>query len=642
MNRLWFYCIIVLGFIFPLQIVAAADWSQDGGNAQRTGYTSEEPVEPWSFQWSFNGADSSGGTGNHFYNAPSEARTIVGRGNLFIPAGSKGIYAISLASGSQVWTYNPLGVKFNAAPVLDSIGFVYVGGSNGFIYKLNAATGQLSASYNASSPVNKALLLVDTKLFAVSDDGKLHSINTTTMTANWIYIAGSTVATLPSYSATANVVIYATDDLYVHAVNGTDGSRKWRVKPTPNNPGDPTITSSLTASGSPYGTQFERGFPVIAEKSGIVLLRMQLPHQALYEGPNSGRFGITNAENKTWLAQNTQYKNLFALNLNTGAEQFVAGVGYGSTEDFNTGSSQAYGVMGTQPVVKDLGDGKEVAYIPFRSGQTTPTVDYRWSGHMGEMVLDNTTVSGLSAGDLRFIKMNNYSNAGGNSPTHIIDEQTPLMVAGNSLLYAHWAASTSVKITDRSSSLGLTYTNPINTSFHPPIYRAIKTVSCKDVNTRWSGSCSSLNFVTDGGRGLGGPGWWEYWNVADPPGWRADLSLNDSGGNTGAGTSYSSGFLPRYTYVSSGYIIVEGNGGDIMVLKHSGTVGTNPTSIPTVLAQPLVGDGNNDGHVNGADYVIWLTHYSQHLTGGASIGDYNKSGVVDGADYILWLSHYGT
>jgi hypothetical protein len=56
------------------------------------------------------------------------------------------------------------------------------------------------------------------------------------------------------------------------------------------------------------------------------------------------------------------------------------------------------------------------------------------------------------------------------------------------------------------------------------------------------------------GRNWDGPGWWVYWNVLDPP-------TPDSG-------AYSDGMRPRYTYVSTGLVIVEGNGGELMVFSH--------------------------------------------------------------------------
>lgn len=57
---------------------------------------------------------------------------------------------------------------------------------------------------------------------------------------------------------------------------------------------------------------------------------------------------------------------------------------------------------------------------------------------------------------------------------------------------------------------------------------------------------------------------------------------------------------------------------------------------------PVPADGNNDGEVDGLDYVIWLTHYNQTVTDGAVSGDYSTppDGKVDGIDYVMWLINY--
>ncbi len=525
---------------------ASDGWLQDAGNAQRSGYTFEEPVTPWTFLWSWNGPDASGGTSKHVYDAPREARTIAADNKVFVPAGSHGLYALDLSSGAQLWQLES--AAFNAAPAYSG-GYVYAGGADGKLYKLNATNGQIVEQYSAGSPINKAILVVSNSVYAVSDDGRLHKVNETDMTANWVYVSGSTIATPPSYSASRDAIIYATDDLYVHAVNNADGKRKWRVKPSPNTPGG---TARETVAGSYLGNQFDLAWPVVADQTGIVLLRMQLPHQAHFEGLNGGKWSTSNEENRVWLEQNPQWQNLFALNLDTGAKAFTPIVGYGSTEDFSNGEAQ--GVMGTQPVVKTLPDGKEVAYIQFRNGQHDS--DFRWSGHMGEMVLDDKTITGLSAGDLRFVKT--YGSEA------IIDEQDPITVAGNTLFHSHWASVYGQVITDRSAGLGLSKVSPIATTSLPPIVRAMKACGTMDAKTHWaSESCSGLSYVTDGGRYVDGPGWWGYWNVADPPGWRV-------GSGNAVGTSYSAGFLPRYTYVTRGKIVVEGNGGELMIFSHSG------------------------------------------------------------------------
>ncbi|KKU63605.1 MAG: hypothetical protein UX87_C0020G0002 [Candidatus Amesbacteria bacterium GW2011_GWA1_47_16] len=65
----------------------------------------------------------------------------------------------------------------------------------------------------------------------------------------------------------------------------------------------------------------------------------------------------------------------------------------------------------------------------------------------------------------------------------------------------------------------------------------------------------------------------------------------------------------------------------------------SPTKTPTLpVSKP--GDANGDGQVNGLDYLIWLAHYGQNVSGPTN-GDFNNSGKADGADYLVWLSNYG-
>lgn len=53
------------------------------------------------------------------------------------------------------------------------------------------------------------------------------------------------------------------------------------------------------------------------------------------------------------------------------------------------------------------------------------------------------------------------------------------------------------------------------------------------------------------------------------------------------------------------------------------------------------GDGNNDGQVDGQDFIIWLTHFDQSIFG-TSNGDYDESGKVEIGDYVVWINTYNT
>lgn len=506
---------------------SSSEWAQDAHDAQRSGYSPVEPLESWNLLWTWNGPDANGGTGNHLYNAPREARTVTGGAYIYVPAGSNGLYALRKTDGSVAWRLTL--TSFNATPAYDlASGFLYAGGANGSFYKISTATGAVSATYAAGGPLNKSVLLADGFAYVITDSGVLHKVNTSTMAAAWTYAAGSGVATSSAYSALRNIIVFASDDLYVHAVNASNGTRLWRVKPTTHDPSD-TFT-------------FEGYWPVIAEQHGLVFVRMNLGMAALWSGPGAGHmYPNTNADTRAYLEANPQWQNLFALRLADGSKAFTPAVGYGGVE--NRANAVTFLEAGPVPVVKTYPDGSEVVYEFFRSGQGNPP-DGRWDSHMGEMVLDNTTIPGLVAGDLRFIRWPN-------SYTNITDEQTPLTMAGNTLFNAHWGASESTRILDRSTARGLSYADPITSQAHPVLIRRMQTCSSFNATTHWT-TCG-LTLFQDG-RYWSGPGWWQYWNVVDP--------------NPTPNLTSSSGILPRYTYVSGGLIIAEGNGGELFVFSH--------------------------------------------------------------------------
>jgi len=64
------------------------------------------------------------------------------------------------------------------------------------------------------------------------------------------------------------------------------------------------------------------------------------------------------------------------------------------------------------------------------------------------------------------------------------------------------------------------------------------------------------------------------------------------------------------------------------------------SSLPLQTTPPsLSGDANGDGKVDGIDYVVWLSHYNQQVSG-VQNGDFNSDNKVDGIDYVIWLQNY--
>jgi len=65
----------------------------------------------------------------------------------------------------------------------------------------------------------------------------------------------------------------------------------------------------------------------------------------------------------------------------------------------------------------------------------------------------------------------------------------------------------------------------------------------------------------------------------------------------------------------------------------------NGYATPTPTTTSVPGDGNNDGIVNGQDFVIWLSHYGQIISSPEN-GNFNNDNVVNIQDYIIWLNNF--
>ena len=66
----------------------------------------------------------------------------------------------------------------------------------------------------------------------------------------------------------------------------------------------------------------------------------------------------------------------------------------------------------------------------------------------------------------------------------------------------------------------------------------------------------------------------------------------------------------------------------------------SPLATSLGLAPAVMGDGNSDGCVNGADYTIWADNFAAPAPTGPGEGDYNGDGAVTGADYTIWADNF--
>ncbi len=419
----------------PILSAIRSEWSQHAHNPQRTGYTNQVVPPPWRLRWIWNGVDSAGGVAKvtSTGSLPRNVQPVTGGGRVYVASGVDGVYALSELNGRTLWQRSGLGDVRSTVAYDHSTQSVYALASNGVLYRLDARTGRVQASYasNRSSALPLPPAIFGSRVW-FSMGSSVFCVHKSTLRLIWRYDAGSAVATPPSYSVSRNCVIVGCQDRSVHAVDGSNGTRRWRSTPIPpvHPPSEPV--------------EYTYGWPVIAENAGVVLIKARLGWERLW-----ANWPQTNAQLRQFLTQNPEHQALFALRLDDGVVPYIALVGHGGYGD------QDYLPMGPQPVVKRFPNGKEVVYTVVRA---THAYDSRWDSHFGEMMLDDSTVPGLQGGDIRFIRYD-YP-PGSSNPFLLTDEQPNVSMAGDYLFGGHWEAGLALRILDRSNARG-SFTNPI-------------------------------------------------------------------------------------------------------------------------------------------------------------------------------------
>ncbi|MGQ9682076.1 MAG: outer membrane protein assembly factor BamB family protein [Anaerolineae bacterium] len=416
-------------------VQGAGEWTQHAFSAQRTSYNPQSVPPPWRWRWSWNGPDSAGAVRKVTSNGtlPRNVQPVTGGGRVYVAAGADGVYALRESDGALLWQATGLGRIMSTVAYDRATQAVFAVSAAGQLHKLRADTGVVLSTFatgSASSLPLPPAVLSDRVLFSMGRH--VYAVDKQTMGVLWAYDAGAAVETPPAYSASRDVVIVGSEDLFVHAIQNSSGTRRWRIKPCLHQPGDPS-----SSSANDYAS-YRNGWPVVADAAGVVLIKAWLDWETLWTV-----WPQTNNAMRSLLSANPLEQSLFVMNLDDGTVPYVANVGHGGFGD------GGYMPMGTQPVVKRLPNGKDVVYTIVRAKHAH---DARWDSHFGEMVLDNSTVGGLQGGDVRFIAYD--WPPGATDPFLLTDEQPNVSMAGDHLFGGHWEAGLALRILDRSEGRG--------------------------------------------------------------------------------------------------------------------------------------------------------------------------------------------
>jgi len=540
MKRIY-YLTIIIGCILNLRAevvnfslqkqgstqTVTTEWVQHAHDAQRTGYTTEVVNTPWKFSWLRSDVDVRSG----YMVTP-----VTGDGKVYIAAADNNLYALNINTGQNVWSVAPGGSLYST-PVYDpETKSVYICASNpNKLYRLNSSNGATINSFTASGALETSPLIVGNRIYITAYGGILYALNKITLSQNWMYQATSTwpltYVTMPSYSATRDIVIFCTDqDLFTHAVRASDGTLLWKSKPTAND------YRVYTENNAQQAIEVRHSWPVVADNEGIVFVRTthgysaMVWHPGVPGGPNGG-WPETNAEIRQIFINYPRERCVFALDLDDGKEAFIPLITNGAYGDGSL-------TQGSMPCIRTLPNGKQVAYAQYHNRQYCAAIGASWCDQVedatiGEFVLDNNTVSGCQAGDGRFVNWPTSQGLQG-------DEIGPITGSGDMIFFAHWDwPLEGVIITDRSDSVGLQATNPIKTQATPWVVTENNSgCSCSPGGS--SHYCSNGTCAENGGR-------------SGPPG----FFVGDSGWH-----------IYPYVIVSSSHVIVKSISATIFVMEN--------------------------------------------------------------------------
>ncbi len=156
--------------------------------------------------------------GQYFESAPA-----VVNGVLYIGSDDGNVYALSAATGAQLWNYTT-GNPVDSSPAVVN-GIVYVGSLDENVYALNAGTGVQLWSYRTGYLVESSPAVVNGIVYIGSDDGSFYALNAATGAKLWSFDTGEALAgsVEPSPALANGAVYFGSWDGNVYALNAGTG-----------------------------------------------------------------------------------------------------------------------------------------------------------------------------------------------------------------------------------------------------------------------------------------------------------------------------------------------------------------------------------------------------------------------------------
>ncbi len=319
------------------------DWPQLQHDPQRTGYSNQSIRNSGSFQikWTWHPPD-------RYTEISDMAQPVISSGTVIINDATGIVYALDENTGTEKWHFATGAPIYASAAIYNNT--VYVGSQNGKIYalKLSDGTSSWNNPYQTNGGIVSSPLIFNNTLIITSKDGSVYSLNPSTGAKNWSTNLQAPILTSPSASTSKNYIFVGAENLKAYALNASTGAIVWQKQL--------------------IGDSFRYSWPVVADAQSIVFFRTEpgKPFHTMLGNPSqileNGRcinfnFGECNPNNTNtncsslncdgksiqstpadyqseqtriinYLQQNTNEQTFFALDIQTGAEKYIAPILY--------------------------------------------------------------------------------------------------------------------------------------------------------------------------------------------------------------------------------------------------------------------------------------------------------------------------
>jgi outer membrane protein assembly factor BamB len=137
------------------------------------------------------------------------------------------LQAVNIVTGQLIWENTTVSSFDNAIAYYE--GNLYISGSNGYIYKVNAANGSSLWGYFSGSHgvISSSPTVVDNVIYVGGNGGKVFALNLDGTEKKVYTITGVTSSVRSSPAIVNNVIYFGNDNGYLYAVNVADGAVLW-------------------------------------------------------------------------------------------------------------------------------------------------------------------------------------------------------------------------------------------------------------------------------------------------------------------------------------------------------------------------------------------------------------------------------